>query len=164
MRNISGYFYTLGRKITYPYDNGPRFGSDGETDRETEPNHRPHGPGGLLCAGIRVENRYRVLPNGMGYAEILIRQITDEMIHKYREKFTHDGLGACLKALARRGWLGAEPRLYLLTSHLYLHSTTHQRDPGGPGTVGAVLERHLRWFEYHLVQSKHIDRPGLEYT
>jgi len=33
----------------------------------------------------------------MGYAEILIRQITDEMIHKYREKFTHDGLGA--------GWL-----------------------------------------------------------
>ena len=78
----------------------------------------------------------------MGYAEILIRQITDEMIHKYREKFTHDGLGA----------------------RLYLHSTTHQRDPGGPGTVGAVLERHLRWFEYHLVQSKHIDRPGLEYT
>lgn len=54
--------------------------------------------GGLLCAGIRVENRYRVLPNGMGYAEILIRQmgITDEMIRKYREKFTHDGLGACL--------------------------------------------------------------------
>lgn len=47
----------------------------------------------------------------MGYAEILIRQmgITDEMIHKYREKFTHDGLGACLKALARRGWLAAEP-------------------------------------------------------
>ena len=45
-----------------------------------------------------VENRYRVLPNGMGYAEILIRQmgITDEMIRKYREKFTHDGLGACL--------------------------------------------------------------------
>ena len=34
----------------------------------------------------------------MGYAEILIRQmgITDEMIHKYREKVTHDGLGACL--------------------------------------------------------------------
>ena len=29
--------------------------------------------------------------------------------------------------------------------------------------MGAVLERHLRWFEYHLVQSKHIDRPGLEY-
>ena len=34
----------------------------------------------------------------MGYAEILTRQmgITDEMIRKYREKFTHDGLGACL--------------------------------------------------------------------
>lgn len=57
--------------------------------------------------------------------------------------------------LAGAGWL---------RSPSIPHGTTHQRDPGGPGTVGAVLERHLRWFEYHLVQSKHIDRPGLEYT
>ena len=53
----------------------------------------------------------------MGYAEILIRQITDEMIHKYREKFTHDGLGACLKALARRGWLAAEPVYTCIVQH-----------------------------------------------
>ena len=49
----------------------------------------------------------------MGYAEILIRQITDEMIHK----FTHDGLGACLKALARRGWLAAEPVYTCIVQH-----------------------------------------------
>ena len=53
----------------------------------------------------------------MGYAEILIRQITDEMIHKYREKFTHDGLGACLKALARRGCLAAEPVYTCIVQH-----------------------------------------------
>lgn len=47
----------------------------------------------LNPAGDTVENGYGVLPNGVGYAAILIRQtgITDAMIRKYRDEFTWDG-------------------------------------------------------------------------
>ena len=43
--------------------------------------------------GDEVENGYGVLPNGVGFAAMLIRQegITDEMIKKYREEFAQDG-------------------------------------------------------------------------
>lgn len=47
----------------------------------------------LNPAGDQVENGYGVLPNGVGYAAILVRQtgIHEDMIRKYRDEFTWDG-------------------------------------------------------------------------
>lgn len=58
--------------------------------------------------------------------------------------------------LAGAGWLRSP------SIPAWYNTPERPRRAGNCG--GGIGERHLRWFEYHLVQSKHIDRPGLEYT
>lgn len=95
-------------EITDEEKKDPFYKYYSETMADIEPEHKkaiaagalpgnlcymPDKAGNILLCGSDVypENGYGILPNGVGFASVLIHQtgITDDMIRKYRDEFAH---------------------------------------------------------------------------